>query len=90
MEAGEDELGMVFAELEIGLKLGEGGFGVVRLARHRVSGALYAVKSIEKVRIRRVGEERTFELLESSRLFLGRRCYCFVPNVFSYVKNIND
>ena len=67
MEAGEDELGMVFAELEIGLKLGEGGFGVVRLARHRVSGALYAVKSIEKVRIRRVGEERTFELLERER-----------------------
>ena len=58
---------MGFHELEIGRRLGEGGFGVVRLARHRVSGALYAVKSIEKARIRRIGEERTFELLERER-----------------------
>ena len=52
--------------------LGVGGFGVVRLARHRVSGALYAVKSIMKSRIRRIGEERTFELLERERKTLKK------------------
>jgi len=70
LEAGEGELGMQFYELEMGSKLGEGAFGLVRLARHRVSGVLFAVKSIEKARIRRIGEERTFELLERERRIL--------------------
>ena len=64
---GEGEVGVGFYDLEVGPKLGEGGYGVVRLARHRVSGTLYAVKSIMKSRIRRIGEERTFELLERER-----------------------
>ena len=66
-EAGVAELGMRFNELALGPKLGEGSYGVVRLARQRVSGRLYAVKSIEKQRIRKVTEQRTFELLERER-----------------------
>ena len=58
---------MGFRELEIGQKLGEGGFGFVRLVRHRVSKALYAVKSMEKRRIRHISEPRNFELLERER-----------------------
>ena len=65
--AGEGEVGVWFRELELGHTLGEGGYGVVHLARHRVSGALYAVKSFRKSRIRRIEERRTFELLERER-----------------------
>jgi len=69
--AGEAEVGIAFHELEQFLLLGEGGYGVVRLARHRVSGTLYAVKSIVKSRIRRMGEQRTYELLERERQVLA-------------------
>ena len=68
--AGEGEVGVGLEHLELGTKLGEGGYGVVRLARHRVSGSLYAVKSILKSRIRRIDEQRTFELLERERMTL--------------------
>ena len=43
----------MLADLELTLRLGEGGYGVVHLARHRVSGELFAVKSFLKSKIRR-------------------------------------
>ena len=52
--AGQQEVGVTPSHLELGLKLGEGGYGVVHMARHRVSGALYAVKSFTKTKIRRM------------------------------------
>lgn len=66
-QTSEPEHGVEFSDLELGLKLGEGGFGEVHLARHRVSGALFAVKSFTKARIRRIEERTTYIRLERER-----------------------
>ena len=66
-QTAEPEVGVEIGHLELGLKLGEGGYGLVHLARHRVSGALFAVKSFPKSRIRRIEERTTYERLERER-----------------------
>ena len=58
-------------DLELGPKLGEGGYGVVHLARHRVSGELFAVKSFLKSKIRRIEERTTYMRLERERRTLA-------------------
>jgi len=68
--AGQHEVGVTPAHLELGLKLGEGGYGVVHMARHRVSGELYAVKSFTKSKIRRIEERETYMRLERERKIL--------------------
>ena len=66
----DPDVGVLLPHLELGFRLGEGGYGVVHLARHRVSGALYAVKSFPKSRIRRIEERTTYMRLERERQVL--------------------
>ena len=66
-QTNEPEVGVEVHDLELGPKLGEGGYGVVHLARHRVSGTLFAVKSFTKAKIRRIEERTTYMRLERER-----------------------
>jgi len=66
-QTNEPEVGVEVQDLELGPKLGEGGYGVVHLARHRVSGTLFAVKSFTKAKIRRIEERTTYMRLERER-----------------------
>lgn len=49
--AGQGEEGMRMEDLVSELTLGEGASGTVRLARHRFSGRIYAVKIFDKARL---------------------------------------
>jgi len=49
--AGQGEEGMLMEDLISEMTLGEGASGTVRLARHRFSGRIYAVKIFDKARL---------------------------------------
>ena len=80
-QTNEPEVGVEVHDLELGPKLGEGGYGVVHLARHRVSGTLFAVKSFTKAKIRRIEERTTYMRLERERKTLRSILYDYLMGI---------